>query len=47
MREAVVKRKDDEHLVFRLYTDHRMRLLDIGSIVSVSEEDTLRICSSS
>ena len=44
MSEAVVERKDDKHLVCRLHTDHRVSLLDIRSIVSMSKKDSLRIC---
>ena len=44
MSEAVVERKDDEHLVCRLYSNHRVSLLNVCSVVSVSKKDSLRIC---
>ena len=44
MRKAVVKRKDDKHLVTLINTYDRVRLLYICSIVSMSKEDSLRVC---
>ena len=45
MGEAMVERQNDKHHGFLWNRNHRMSLLHIGSIVPVSQEDTLRISS--
>ena len=44
MGEAVVEREDDEHLVCLVDSDYRVCLLYVCCVVSVSQEDTLRVC---
>ena len=43
MGEAMVKRQNDKHHRILRNRNHRMGLLHIGSIVPVSQEDTLRV----
>ena len=47
MSKAVVERKNDEHSVSLIHTDYRMCLFNVGGVVSVSQENTLRVCSCS